>query len=110
MIHKKYMIVYEVTDAVSILRVLDTRTDYLNILLHELQDMRFPITQVCRPQELPRAACLFWRPLVEEILVVRIVQRVEFVLGADAAVQRLAVATTSECSATRRRRHGCRWC
>ena len=54
--------------------------------------MRFPITQVCRPQELPRAACLFWRPLVEEILVVRIVQRVELVLGADAAVQRLAVA------------------
>lgn len=38
LIHKKYMIVYEVTDAVSILRVLDTRTDYLNILLHELQD------------------------------------------------------------------------
>ena len=28
-------------------------------------------------------------PLVEKILVVRIVQRVEFVLGADAAVQRL---------------------
>ena len=38
LIHQKYMIVYEVTDAVSILRVLDTRTDYLNILLHELQD------------------------------------------------------------------------
>ena len=38
MIHKKYMIVYEVTDTVSILRVLDTRTDYLNVLLHELQD------------------------------------------------------------------------
>ena len=38
LIHKKYMIVYEVTDTVSILRVLDTRTDYLNVLLHELQD------------------------------------------------------------------------
>ena len=38
LIHKKYMIVYEVTDAVSILRVLDTRIDYLNVLLHELQD------------------------------------------------------------------------
>ena len=38
LIHEKYMIVYEVTEAVSILRVLDTRTDYLNILLHELQD------------------------------------------------------------------------
>lgn len=38
MIHKKYMIIYEVTDAVSILRVLDTRTDYMNILLHGLQD------------------------------------------------------------------------
>ena len=38
LIQKKYMIVYEVTDTVSILRVLDTRTDYLNILLHELQD------------------------------------------------------------------------
>ena len=30
-------------------------------------------------------------PLVEQILVVRIVQRVELVLGAAAAVQRLAV-------------------
>lgn len=29
---------------------------------------------------------------IEEILVVRIVQRVELVLGADAAVQRLTVA------------------
>ena len=38
LIHKKYMIIYEVTDAVSILRVLDTRTDYMNILLHGLQD------------------------------------------------------------------------
>ena len=38
LIHKKYMIVYEVTDTVSILRVLDTRADYLNVLLHELQD------------------------------------------------------------------------
>ena len=38
LIHKKYMIVYEVTDTVSILRVLDTRIDYLNVLLHELQD------------------------------------------------------------------------
>ena len=38
LIHKKYMIIYEETDAVSILRVLDTRTDYMNILLHGLQD------------------------------------------------------------------------
>ena len=38
LIHKKYMIVYEVTDTVSILRVLDTRTGYLNVLLHVLQD------------------------------------------------------------------------
>lgn len=38
LIHQKYMIVYEVTDVVSILRVPDTRTDYLSILLHELQD------------------------------------------------------------------------
>ena len=30
--------------------------------------------------------------LVQEILVVHIIQRVEFVLGADAAVQRLTVA------------------
>lgn len=38
LIHNKYMIVYEIADSISVLRVLDTRTDYLNILLHELQD------------------------------------------------------------------------
>lgn len=38
LIFRKYIVIYEVTDVVSVLRVLDTRTDYLNILLHELEN------------------------------------------------------------------------
>lgn len=33
-----YIIIYEVTDAISIIRVLDTRTNYLQILLASLKD------------------------------------------------------------------------
>ena len=35
MIAGKYIVIYEVDEAVSVLRVLDTRTDYLRILLSE---------------------------------------------------------------------------
>ena len=32
MVSGRYLLIYEVTDAVSILRVLDTRVDYLRVL------------------------------------------------------------------------------
>lgn len=37
LIHGKYIIIYELTDVISIIRVLDTRTNYLQILLAALK-------------------------------------------------------------------------
>lgn len=38
LIHGKHIIIYEATDVISILRVLDTRTNYLQILLASLKN------------------------------------------------------------------------
>ncbi len=37
LIHGKYIIIYDVTDAIDVLRVLDTRTNYLRALITSLK-------------------------------------------------------------------------